>query len=60
VASSTCSAYDCEYVALAEELAVPLVTADRQLLTRFGERVVSVRPFGGIAARCSPESPIPR
>lgn len=30
VAASPCSAHDCEHVALAEELAVPLVTEDRQ------------------------------
>jgi predicted nucleic acid-binding protein len=46
VASSNCSAYDCEYVALAEELDVPLVTADRQLLKEFRGRAVSVRVFG--------------
>ena len=45
VASSTCSAYDCEYVALAEELAVPLVTADRQLLRAFADRAISPRDF---------------
>jgi predicted nucleic acid-binding protein len=50
VASSTCSAYDCEYVALAEELDVPLVTADRQLLRAFGPRVVSPKDFVAGAA----------
>jgi predicted nucleic acid-binding protein len=45
VASSTCSAYDCEYVALAEELAVPLVTADRQLLRAFADRAISPKDF---------------
>jgi len=45
VASSTCSAYDCEYVALAEELDIPLVTADRQLLRAFGPRAVSPEDF---------------
>ena len=34
-ATSHCSAYDCEFVALALELEVPLVTADRQLLRSF-------------------------
>lgn len=45
VAASDCSAYDCEYVALAEELAVPLVTADRQLLRAFPERAISPKDF---------------
>ena len=32
---SGCSAYDCEYVALAQHLNVSLVTADKQLLKAF-------------------------
>ena len=35
VLSSGCSAYDCEYVALARLLGVPLVTEDRKLLRSF-------------------------
>lgn len=33
--SSPCSAYDCEFVVLAQELQLPLVTADRQIVSAF-------------------------
>lgn len=42
---STCSAYDCEYVALAEQLAVPLVTADRAVVRAFPNCAVSPEDF---------------
>lgn len=48
VASSGCSSYDCEYVAVAEELACPLATFDRQVLRSFPS--VAVRP-GELARR---------
>jgi len=35
VSSSNCSAYDCEFVALARYLGVPLVTADKKVLREF-------------------------
>jgi len=35
VEDSECSAYDCEFVALARRLAVPLVTADQKVLKNF-------------------------
>lgn len=35
VNSSTCSAYDCEFVALAQYLDVPLITADKKILREF-------------------------
>ena len=41
-AESGCSAYDCEFVATALELAVPLITADRQVLKAFPS--VAVHP----------------
>jgi len=50
VAASPCSAYDCEYVALAEELAVPLVTEDRQVLRAFPDRAIRPKVFVAGAA----------
>lgn len=45
VATSPCSAYDCEYVAMAQELQVQLVTSDRQILRHFPQMAVSPRDF---------------
>ena len=39
VNSSKCSAYDCEFVALAGYLGVPLITADKRLQQEFPEIV---------------------
>jgi predicted nucleic acid-binding protein len=44
-ASSRCSAYDCEFVALAQHLGVPLVTSDGQVLEAFPSVAVSVDTF---------------
>jgi predicted nucleic acid-binding protein len=44
-ASSSCSAYDCEFVALAQDLAVSLVTVDRQILSQFPETSISLDAF---------------
>ena len=50
-AQTGCSAYDCEFVALAQELGVLLVTSDRKLAAKFKptaiplqEHVRSARP----------------
>lgn len=45
VASSSCSAYDCEFVALARQLSVKLVTQDKKLLREFPETAVSLEEF---------------
>jgi len=45
-AQSRCSAYDCEFVALARGLNVHLVTTDKQILSDFPETAVSLEEFG--------------
>jgi predicted nucleic acid-binding protein len=47
--TSGCSAYDAEFVALARDLRVPLVTTDKELLEKFPETAVS--PEGFLARR---------
>ena len=39
---SGCSAYDCEYVALARHLRIPLFTADKALLKAFPDRAMAL------------------
>ena len=43
--SSRCSAYDCEFVALARDLGVPLVTTDKLILTEFPDTAQSVHAY---------------
>ena len=43
--SSTCSAYDCEFVALAKQLSVKLVTQDKKILREFPGVAVSLDDF---------------
>lgn len=45
VATSRCSAYDLEFVALAKSLGVPLVTNDRQVLEAFPGVAISPGAF---------------
>jgi len=45
IANSNCTAYDCEFIALAKETNSRLVTADRQLLKEFPEIAVSLEDF---------------
>jgi predicted nucleic acid-binding protein len=42
---SGCSAYDCEFVALAIDLAVPLVTSDRKVLGSFPKHAIDIEAF---------------
>ena len=48
-AASGCTAYDCEFIALANDLGVPLVTVDRQLLAQFPKTAITMDNF--VAAR---------
>ena len=45
VGRSTCSAYDCEYVALGESLGVKLVTADKKICREFPHIAVSLKEY---------------
>ena len=45
VTKSNCTAYDCEFVALADAERVHLVTADRQILEEFPEVAISLHKF---------------
>lgn len=45
VRDSACSAYDCEFVALAHHLKVPLVTQDKKVLAEFPAVAVSMGDF---------------
>jgi len=45
VVKSSCSAYDCEFVALAQDLGVSLVTVDKQVLDQFPESAVSLDKY---------------
>jgi len=47
VESSTLTAYDAEFVALAGALSVPLVTADKAVLKAFPDRALTMEAFVG-------------
>ena len=44
---SKCSAYDCEFIAVANDLKAPLITVDKQLLRKFPSVAVSLNAFCG-------------
>jgi len=45
VKSSQCSAYDCEFVALAQYLDIPLITADKKILHAFPDISKTVNSY---------------
>jgi len=45
VTQSDCSAYDCEFVALARELRIPLITMDKKILKAFPETSMRLEDF---------------
>ena len=45
VGASECSAYDCEFVALAKDLGISLVTVDKKILKEFFQTAVSLDDF---------------
>lgn len=45
VSDSSCSAYDCEFVALAEDLNVPFVTLDKKIIREFPDIAISPIEF---------------
>lgn len=44
---SGCSAYHCEFITVANELKIPLLTSDKQLLQKFPDVTISLSDFGG-------------
>lgn len=48
-AASGRSAYDCEFVALAQALGVPLLTSDRQILASFPDTAIALSSFASDA-----------
>jgi predicted nucleic acid-binding protein len=48
-ASSGCSAYDCEFVALALDLKVPIVTSDKKVLKMFRGSALSLEEFNSLS-----------
>ncbi len=55
VSESNCSAYDCEFVALAQQLSIPLLTSDAQILREFPQTATAPETFA--KGREEPSSP---
>jgi len=47
VSTSACSSYDCEFVALADDLDVQLVTFDKQICSEFSDIGIHPKDFAG-------------
>lgn len=45
VTDSSCSAYDCEFIALADDLNIQLVTFDKKIVQEFPEVAIAPRKF---------------
>ena len=45
VSESKCSAYDCEFVVLAQELSIPLITLDKKLIKEFPKTAHSLKAY---------------
>lgn len=45
VSCSPCSAYDCEFVSLAHDLGVPMVTDNKQILDQFPRTTISIERY---------------
>lgn len=45
ISESNCTAYDCEFVALSQQLSIQLVTADKRLLNQFPSFAISLENF---------------
>jgi predicted nucleic acid-binding protein len=44
-AQSSCTSYDCEFVALADNLGVPLITVDQKVIAAFPSITTGLREF---------------
>ena len=49
VNQSECTSYDCEFVALAHDLDVPLVTVDKKVLTHFPSTAIRLDEFVNVS-----------